>query len=168
MNRRPNILPTGSSRTLETPIGPVGVVASEAGVRAVEFGGVPESAGSPGSRAMLARAADELSGYFAGTRRVFTVPIDQPGTPFRQRVWQELARIPFGTTISYGELARRIENPSSVRAVGGANGANRVPIIVPCHRVIAADGTLHGFGGGLQIKRRLLEHEGALEPLLVG
>lgn len=154
--------------TLETPIGPVGVVASEAGVRAVEFGGVPGSPGSPGSRAMLARAADELSDYFAGARRVFTVPIDQPGTEFRQRVWRELARIPFGTTISYGALARRIGNASAVRAVGGANGANGVPIIVPCHRVIAADGSLHGFGGGLEIKRRLLEHEGALEPMLVG
>jgi len=102
----------------------------------------------------------QLAEYFAGNRKEFDINLILPGTEHQERVWAELIKIPFGETISYEELSRRVG--SSPRAVGGANGANRVPIIVPCHRVIAKDGTLGGFGGGLDTKRKLLEHEGAL------
>ena len=97
----------------------------------------------------------------------FDLPLDAHGTPFQQRAWSALREIPFGQTISYAELARRTGDVRAVRAVGAANGRNPIPIIVPCHRVIGADGSLVGFGGGLERKRWLLEHEGALtEPLL--
>ncbi|MBN4082701.1 methylated-DNA--[protein]-cysteine S-methyltransferase [Phycisphaeraceae bacterium AH-315-B13] len=102
----------------------------------------------------------QLAEYFAGNRKEFDINLTLPGTEHQERVWAELIQLPFGETISYEELSRRVG--SSPRAVGGANGANRVPIIVPCHRVIAKDGTLGGFGGGLDTKRKLLEHEGAL------
>lgn len=105
---------------------------------------------------------EQLASYFAGRRTTFDVLIDRAalgGTPFQRRVWQELERIPFGITISYGELAKRIGQPSAVRAVGLANGRNPLSIIVPCHRVIGANGTLTGYGGGLERKRWLLEFE---------
>jgi methylated-DNA-[protein]-cysteine S-methyltransferase len=108
----------------------------------------------------LAEAAGEIDEYFAGARRAFTVPLVLRGTVFQRRVWEELCRIPYGETISYGELARRIGRPSAVRAVGLANGANPLAIVVPCHRVIGADGTLTGYGGGLPTKRQLLALEG--------
>lgn len=113
---------------------------------------------------LLDQTQQQLSEYFAGERTLFDLPLCLPGTEHHQRVWNELCTIPFGTTISYDELARRVE--SVPRAVGQANGANRVPIVVPCHRVIAKDGTLHGFGGGIETKRKLLEHEQALQPEL--
>jgi methylated-DNA-[protein]-cysteine S-methyltransferase len=103
----------------------------------------------------------QLSEYFAGERRRFDLPLAPRGTEFQRRVWRALTDIPYGRTLSYGELARRIGKPSASRAVGLANGANPLPIIVPCHRVIGADGTLTGFGGGLPIKRKLLALEGA-------
>jgi methylated-DNA-[protein]-cysteine S-methyltransferase len=111
--------------------------------------------------AAFAAVATELEEYFAGTRRAFSVRIALEGTDFQRTVWQALQAIPYGTTISYGELARQIGRPDAARAVGLANGANPVPIIVPCHRVIGADGSLTGFGGGLNTKRSLLELEGA-------
>ena len=101
----------------------------------------------------------ELAEYFAGERRVFGVPLAVQGSAFQQSVWRALVEIPYGTTISYAELARRVG--SVPRAVGMANGANPLPIVVPCHRVIGADGSLTGFGGGLAVKRALLELEGA-------
>jgi methylated-DNA-[protein]-cysteine S-methyltransferase len=97
--------------------------------------------------------------YFAGTLRDFALPLAPEGTPFQRRVWDELGRIPYGTTISYAELAGRIGEPRAVRAVGAANGANPIAIVVPCHRVIGADGTLTGYAGGLDLKRALLAHE---------
>lgn len=103
----------------------------------------------------------QLEEYFTGQRRTFDLPLAPRGTEFQQRVWRALREIPYGNTISYGELARRIGKPSAPRAVGLANGANPLPIIVPCHRVIGTDGSLTGFGGGLPIKRRLLALEGA-------
>jgi methylated-DNA-[protein]-cysteine S-methyltransferase len=110
--------------------------------------------------------AGELEEYFAGDRRVFTVSFVSRGTAFQRRVWDELCRIPYGETISYAELARRIGSPRAVRAVGLANGANPIAILVPCHRVIGADGTLTGYGGGLSAKRHLLDLErGARLPL---
>jgi methylated-DNA-[protein]-cysteine S-methyltransferase len=108
-------------------------------------------------------AVAQLEEYFAGRRRRFELPLAPRGTDFQRRVWRALSDIPYGKTISYGELARRIGNPSASRAVGLANGANPLPIVVPCHRVIGADGSLTGFGGGLPIKRKLLALEGSLE-----
>ena len=102
----------------------------------------------------------ELDEYFAGMRRSFDVPLMLNGTAFRQKVWLELARIPYGMAISYIELARRVGNPKAPRAVGGANHNNPISIIIPCHRVIAADGSLCGYGGGVWRKEWLLEHEG--------
>jgi methylated-DNA-[protein]-cysteine S-methyltransferase len=105
------------------------------------------------------KVLDALERYFAGTLREFALDLAPEGTPFQLRVWDELRRIPYGTTISYAELAQRLGDPKAVRAVGGANGANPIAIVVPCHRVIGADGTLTGYGGGLDKKRALLEHE---------
>jgi methylated-DNA-[protein]-cysteine S-methyltransferase len=101
----------------------------------------------------------QLTEYFANQRQEFDLPVEAAGTAFQQSVWRELQRIPFGETISYGELARRIEQPAASRAVGRANGRNPISIIIPCHRVIGANGTLTGFGGGLDRKRWLLAHE---------
>ncbi len=103
-----------------------------------------------------------MEAYFAGQRDALSqIAWRTAGTPFQQKVWRALAEIPVGTTISYGELARRVGSPAAVRAVGLANGANPVGVVVPCHRVIGADGSLTGYGGGLDRKRWLLEHEGA-------
>jgi methylated-DNA-[protein]-cysteine S-methyltransferase len=103
--------------------------------------------------------AEQLDRYFAGSLREFSLALDLVGTPFQRRVWELLASIPFGATWTYGELARRVGNPTASRAVGAANGRNPIPIILPCHRVIGSDGSLVGFGGGLDAKRRLLELE---------
>jgi len=108
----------------------------------------------------LAETARQLGEYFAGTRREFDLPLRSQGTPFQTRVWRELVEIPYGQTWSYGELAKRIDKPSASRAVGLANGRNPISIVVPCHRVIGADGSLTGYGGGLERKRWLLAHEG--------
>lgn len=105
-------------------------------------------------------AIAQLNSYFAGELDQFDLPIELRGTDFQISVWEELTRIPFGSTISYGELAQRINKPKAVRAVGAANGANPVPVVVPCHRVIGSDGSLTGFGGGIDRKRFLLGLEG--------
>lgn len=102
---------------------------------------------------------EQLDEYFAGQRQVFDLPLRPEGTPFQCQVWNELARIPYAVTISYGELAKRIGHPSAMRAVGAANGRNPIPVILPCHRVIGASGSLTGFGGGLPRKRWLLTME---------
>lgn len=101
----------------------------------------------------------QLEAYFEGELFKFDIPLSLTGTPFQRRVWEELRQIPYGTTISYAELARRVGNPAASRAVGSANGKNPISIIVPCHRVIASDGGLGGFGGGLDRKEWLLDHE---------
>jgi methylated-DNA-[protein]-cysteine S-methyltransferase len=106
-------------------------------------------------------AITQLREYFAGTRRRFELALAPRGTPFQLSVWQLLRAIPYGQTVTYGEIARRLGRPEAARAVGLANGANPLPIVVPCHRVIGADGALTGFGGGLPIKRALLHLEGA-------
>jgi methylated-DNA-[protein]-cysteine S-methyltransferase len=108
----------------------------------------------------LPAAVRQLNEYFAGTRRDFDLPLRMHGTDFQKRVWRQLTKIPFGETWSYGQLAKRIENPNAFRAVGLANGRNPIAVIVPCHRVIGADGSLTGFGGGLPRKQWLLAHEG--------
>lgn len=108
----------------------------------------------------LPETARQLGEYFAGKRREFDLPLRLDGTSFQQRVWRVLLEIPYGATWSYGELAKRIDNPNASRAVGLANGRNPISILVPCHRVIGADGSLTGYGGGLERKRWLLAHEG--------
>jgi methylated-DNA-[protein]-cysteine S-methyltransferase len=112
-----------------------------------------------GRSEVLDRAARQLDEYFAGTRRSFDLPLSLVGTPFQRKVWLELAAIRYGTTISYGEQAKRLGRPGAARAVGAANGAHPVPNELPSHRVIGAGGALTGFGGGLGIKRALLELE---------
>jgi len=109
-------------------------------------------------------AREQLEAYFASELQVFDLPLAPQGTEFQQRVWTTLRDIPYGETISYAELARRIGKPQAVRAVGGANGRNPISIIVPCHRVIGADGSLTGFGGGIERKRWLLAHEASHVP----
>ena len=153
--------------TLDSPVGILTLVASDAALRLLSWDGdrspmvqalVASAAKNP-SHPVLAQAARELAEYFDGTRRHFDVPVQASGTAFQQAAWTALCTIPFGETISYGEQARRVGNPRAVRAVGGANGRNPVGIVVPCHRVIGADGSLTGFGGGMEAKAWLLEHE---------
>jgi methylated-DNA-[protein]-cysteine S-methyltransferase len=110
---------------------------------------------------VLDETRQQLADYFAGRRRAFALPLAPHGTAFQRRVWEALARLGWGETVSYAELARRAGVPRSARAVGAANGRNPLPIVVPCHRVIGADGTLTGFGGGVETKAWLLAHEGA-------
>lgn len=112
---------------------------------------------------VFATAGDQLTAYFDNRRQVFDLPLKPAGTPFQQRVWTALLAIPFGQVESYGALARRIGKPTASRAVGMANGRNPISIIVPCHRVIGADGSLTGYGGGIERKRWLLTHEGWLD-----
>lgn len=111
------------------------------------------------SRERLKEVTDQLGAYFFGTLTDFSVDFHLSGTAFQQQVWKELLKIPYGETISYGDLANRLGNPGGMRAVGAANGQNPIPIIIPCHRVIAADGSLGGYTGGLKIKRQLLDLE---------
>lgn len=153
------------SRRVSSPVGDLVLLASGAGLAGVFFGHrtgdhllPPDDAGNP----HLNAAAGQLDEYFAKERTGFELPFDVRGTDFQREVWAGLSRIPFGVTRSYGELAERIGRPKAVRAVGLANGSNPLSVIVPCHRVIGADGTLTGFGGGLDLKRRLLVFEGAL------
>jgi methylated-DNA-[protein]-cysteine S-methyltransferase len=117
------------------------------------------------TRGLLDRVEAQLNEYFAGKRTTFDLPLEPSGTDFQLSVWKLLRKIPYGVTTSYGELARRLGDPKATRAVGAANGANPIPIIVPCHRVVGSKGELTGFGGGIERKRWLLEHEGALMPL---
>ena len=152
---------------IDSPIGPLLLAASDAGVRAIEFHRPrhPLKRGHDwreGDHALLRAARRQLQEYFAGRRRGFDLPLAPEGTAFQCKVWLTLADIPYGETISYAELASRIDRPSATRAVGAANGRNPLPIVLPCHRVIGADGSLTGFGGGLPTKRWLLELEGAL------
>ena len=126
---------------------------------------LPDLSGCPSApdHPVLVQAAKELAEYFAGQRQSFNVPLaTTTGTPFQQTVWQALRSIPVGSTCSYGELARRIDKPAAVRAVGAAVGRNPLSIIVPCHRVVGADGSLTGYAGGLRRKTALLQLEGAL------
>ena len=107
----------------------------------------------------FADVLQQLKEYFAGSRQNFDVKLSLKGTDFQRQVWQELQRIPYGKTASYGDIAKRINNPKACRAVGAANGKNPIPIIIPCHRIIGNDGSLTGFGGGLKLKKTLLDLE---------
>jgi O-6-methylguanine DNA methyltransferase len=144
----------------DSPIGPLTLVASERGLVALEFGKRKHPEASEHSRHFAACRA-ELAEYFAGKREVFTIALDIRGTDFQKRCWAELLKIPYGQTRSYRQIAEAVGNRNAVRAVGLANGQNPIAIIVPCHRVIASDGTLCGYGGGLELKEELLRLEGA-------
>jgi methylated-DNA-[protein]-cysteine S-methyltransferase len=155
-----------------SPLGELILTASETALTGVYFptshrvGGKVFSVAEMGTGGeVLDLATRQLSEYFAGTRSTFDLPLDATGSAFEHRVWDLLRTIPYGTTTSYGELARRLGDPRLTRAVGAANGKNPIPIIVPCHRVVGANGDLTGFGGGLDRKRWLLEHEGAVLAL---
>ena len=149
---------------VDSPIGPLGLTASDTGLRAVLFNG--RTIRPEGSSPVLSEAARQLEAYFKGDLLSFDLPLELQGTDFRRRCWLALASIPYGQTVSYGEQARRLGlGPEAARAVGAANGQNPLPIVLPCHRVIGANGSLIGFGGGLDVKRYLLELEGALLPV---
>lgn len=156
-------------RELESPVGPLHLVASRAGLCALAFDDRWDGARAPlarrfGSLRLVAGSMADIAGrlraYFEGeVDALADIPVDVEGTPFQRRVWEALRNIPAGATQSYAELARAIGSPRAVRAVGAANGANPVAIVIPCHRVIAAGGGLGGYSGGLWRKRRLLAHE---------
>lgn len=158
---------------LKTPIGILQIAASDEGLVAVVFPNetkrnFAKTKGTEAAQRHLAKAVKALEEYFAGKRHDFSdLTLAPSGTDFQKRVWQALYKIPFGETRSYGDIARAIDNPKGVRAVGLANGKNPIPIIVPCHRVIGANGTLTGFGGGLPTKKWLLEHEGISTPRMI-
>ena len=152
-----------TSTTFASPIGELLLTASDTALTGVYFPKARRAhIGRAGDNEVLAVAKRQLAEYFAGERRSFDLPLDASGTPFEHRVWALLRGIPYGTTTSYGDLARRLGDLKEARAVGAANGKNPIPIIVPCHRVVGSNGDLTGFGGGLERKRWLLEHEGAL------
>jgi O-6-methylguanine DNA methyltransferase len=172
------------STMFKSPVGPLFLAASDRGLVALEF-----DARLPGQQTIRPNPRDlraeskavrfedstralrpyvrELEQYFAGTRREFTFALDLRGTDFQLACWRALLAIPYGETRSYGDIARAVGRPKGFRAVGMANNRNPVAIVVPCHRVIASDGTLCGYGGGLDVKRKLLELEGALSARLV-
>lgn len=144
-------------RRVETPIGALRLVSDGEALCTVEFG---EGGLRMDAAPVLLQAERELAEYFAGRRKAFSVPLCMRGTAFQMEVWRALACIPYGETLSYGELAARIGRPKASRAVGMANHNNPLPIFVPCHRVVGADGRLTGYAGGLEIKKFLLELEG--------
>ena len=161
-------------RRLPTPLGAMVAAADHQGLQLLEFAdrrmletqirrvrGRMNAVFVPGRHDVIDQTARELDEYFAGKRRHFSVPLAAEGTPFQMTVWKALRRIPYGTTVSYADLARTIGQPAAVRAVARANGDNRFAILIPCHRVIGADGKLTGYGGGLWRKQRLLELEAA-------
>lgn len=141
---------------METPVGHLRITVDGQGVCAIDR---TEDAANVPQTPLLTECVRQLNEYFAGQRFSFTLPIHQEGTPFQMKCWAALRDIPYGETRTYAQQASAIGNPKACRAVGGANHHNRVMIVVPCHRVIGADGTLTGFGGGLDMKRWLLEHE---------
>jgi methylated-DNA-[protein]-cysteine S-methyltransferase len=148
---------------LESPLGPLLLVADDAGLRQILFvngrhPAQPESSWKE-DRAPLSDTIRQLQAYFGGELESFDLPLAPEGTPFQLGVWRRLCDIPYGETISYGELAGRIGNPKASRAVGLANGSNPIPIVIPCHRVIGSNGKLTGYGGGLPIKEKLLALE---------
>lgn len=153
-------------RHLDSPVGTLTLAATDDGLHAVEFPRNRHPADRDGWREgqhpLLDLTAKQLDEYFSAKRRVFDLPLAPRGTAFQRGVWLTLAGIGYGETISYAQLAQRIGKPTAMRAVGAANGRNPLPIVLPCHRVIGADGSLTGFGGGLPAKQFLLELEGAL------
>jgi methylated-DNA-[protein]-cysteine S-methyltransferase len=155
-------------RLVRSPLGNIVVAGDREGLRRLEFQRgrdgefpIPREWEEDPEFPLLRRAAEQLRSYFSGKRRSFSLPLAPVGTAFQQRVWAELRKIPFGETVSYSELARRAGRPSAIRAAGAANGKNPISIVIPCHRVLGLDGSLTGYGGGLEKKRALLALEGA-------
>lgn len=168
-------------RCIQTPVGPLRIEADDQAITRISFGGDPdndpnegadkgaaaETAAKTAAKAaaatadtpLLRQAERELEEYFAGRRRSFTLPLAPAGTAFQRAVWEALREIPYGQTCSYQQIARRIGRPAACRAVGMANHRNPIPILIPCHRVVGADGSLTGYAGGLAVKSRLLELE---------
>ena len=149
---------------LDSPIGPLLIAGDAQAVTQISFpkNGKPvrpQPQWTEAAKGPVGEAIRQLREYFSGRRRDFDLPLSLSGTVFQKSVWRQLQDIPYAATISYGELAKRVGNPKASRAVGAANGKNPLPIVVPCHRVIGADGKLVGFGGGLPIKQALLEIE---------
>jgi methylated-DNA-[protein]-cysteine S-methyltransferase len=172
----PNVGDTGELclTTMQSPVGELTLIASPRGVRAVLWPReLKEPAaiatmdgGNPAAAAILRDVVAQLQEYFDGERHEFDLPLDPVGTAFQQSAWGELRRIPYGETISYGEQARRLGDPNKSRAVGAANGRNPISIIVPCHRVVGANGSLTGFAAGVEAKAWLLHHEQGAMTLL--
>lgn len=158
---------------IPSPLGELHAYASEEGVRALVFDGanlarngvIGEVADDPG-HPILRALAEQIGQYFERQRQAFDVPLDPIGTAFQKSVWRALCAIPYGETRSYSQQARALGKPAAVRAVGAANGRNPLSIVVPCHRVVGANGKLTGYAGGLERKRALLEHEGVLPARL--
>jgi methylated-DNA-[protein]-cysteine S-methyltransferase len=150
-------------RTVSTPLGDITAVADDAGLTQVILAGDDGSVLAEATEGgpIVDVAAQQLAEYFAGERMAFDVPLAPQGTEFQMTVWKALGDVPFGTTATYGDIARAIGQLTATRAVGAANGRNPIPIIIPCHRVIGASGELTGYsgGGGIETKRRLLDHE---------
>lgn len=148
---------------MASPVGPLLLIAGEEGLRRICFRNgshpLPPAAGWTRAGERFRAVIIQLEAYFAGELQCFDLALALVGTPFQREVWSTLRSIPYGETVSYGELARQVGRPKAYRAVGAANGRNPIPIVIPCHRVIGSDGSLTGFGGGLAIKRRLLELE---------
>ena len=170
----PDLMLTLYYARMDSPIGSLVIGISDKGLAIIEFdqgefpkGRLAQSAHWEESPRHAEPVVRELREYFDRTRREFTVPLDLHGTEFQKKCWRTLLKIPYGKTKSYGDIARAVGSPQGFRAVGMANHDNPVPIIVPCHRVLASDGSLHGYGGGLDIKRKLLELEGVLQPELL-
>ena len=154
-----------ASSVVDSAVGRLYLAATDEGLTHILFVAKmdrePKAVPGSGEAARIVRETErQLADYFAGRRREFDVPLAPAGTEFQRATWKALADVPYGTTISYAELARRMQRPRAVRAVGAANGANPIPIILPCHRIVGADGTLTGYGGGLDTKGRLLSLEG--------
>lgn len=165
---------TLSVRRFDTPIGPLRIICSEKGLAFLEL---PHQSGrglagwmqthAPGAKLVERPAAsdatvDQILEYTAGRRRVFSLDLDLRATPFQRAVYERVAKIPYGETVAYADIAEALGAPKAVRAVGAANGANPIPIVIPCHRVIARGGALQGYAGGLELKARLLVLEGAV------
>jgi methylated-DNA-[protein]-cysteine S-methyltransferase len=148
---------------IDSPVGPLLLVADDAGLRKIFFENERDRCRLDSSwqedSKFFKSAISQLRAYFAGELQEFDLPLAPEGTPFQLKVWRHLCEIPYGETISYGELARRIGNPNASRAVGLANGSNPIPIVIPCHRVIGSNGKLTGYGGGLPVKEKLLALE---------
>ncbi|MFT5740780.1 MAG: methylated-DNA-[protein]-cysteine S-methyltransferase [Gammaproteobacteria bacterium] len=143
---------------MDSPLGPIEIEASEDGVTRVEF--VTQQSIEVNTNAHTTACKQQLQEYFNGNRREFDLALAPQGTDFQQLVWQQLSLIPFGISLCYGDIARRLDNPKAVRAVGKANGQNPISVIVPCHRVIGKDRSLTGYAGGVALKAWLLRHEG--------
>ena len=145
---------------VQSPIGPLTLTGTEDALTEIAFGGVED--GTEVSSPVLVQAARELAEYFDRKRRAFSVPLAPQGTEFQKKVWNALREVPYGTTVSYKDIAVRLGKPGAAIAVGQANSRNPIPIIIPCHRIIGAGGKLVGYTGGLEIKKALLAVEGVL------